>query len=92
MNDIIRADRLTKDYGNGNVLTDIDITIEKGEFASVMGQSGCGKSTLLYCISGMDKPTSGRVIFEGTDMSGLTAGQMQELRLNRMGFVFQKTG
>ena len=92
MNDIIRADRLTKDYGNGNVLTDIDLTIEKGEFASVMGQSGCGKSTLLYCVSGMDKPTSGRVIFEGTDMSGLTAGQMQELRLNRMGFVFQKTG
>ena len=92
MNDIIRADRLTKDYGNGNVLTDIDLTIEKGEFASVMGQSGCGKSTLLYCVSGMDKPTSGRVIFEGTDMSGLTAGQMQELRLKRMGFVFQKTG
>ncbi len=55
MNDIIRADRLTKDYGNGNVLTDVDLTIEEGEFAAVMGQSGCGKSTLLYCISGMDK-------------------------------------
>ena len=92
MNDIIRADRLTKDYGNGNVLTDIDLTIKKGEFAAVMGQSGCGKSTLLYCVSGMDKPTSGSVIFEGTDMSELNARQMQELRLKRMGFVFQKTG
>lgn len=92
MNDIIRADRLTKDYGNGNVLTDIDLTIKKGEFAAVMGQSGCGKSTLLYCVSGMDKPTLGSVIFEGTDMAGLNARQMQELRLKRMGFVFQKTG
>nr|MCR5000354.1 ABC transporter ATP-binding protein [Lachnospiraceae bacterium] len=92
MNDIIRADRLTKDYGNGNVLTDIDLTIKKGEFAAVMGQSGCGKSTLLYCVSGMDKPTSGSVIFEGTDMSELNPRQMQELRLKRMGFVFQKTG
>lgn len=91
-NTVIRVEGLTKDYGNGNVLTDVDLTIEKGEFAAVMGQSGCGKSTLLYCISGMDKPSSGRVIFEGTEMSGLNAKQMQELRLNRMGFVFQKTG
>ncbi len=92
MKDIIKVEGLSKDYGNGNVLTDVDLTIGKGEFAAVMGQSGCGKSTLLYCISGMDKPSSGRVIFEGTDMSGLTVKQMQELRLKRMGFVFQKTG
>ena len=92
MKDIIKAEGLTKDYGNGNVLTDVDLEISKGEFVAVMGRSGCGKSTLLYCISGMDKPTSGRVIFEGTDMAGLSDKKMQELRLKRMGFVFQKTG
>ncbi len=92
MSDMIKTEALTKDYGNGNVLTDINLEIKKGEFTAVMGQSGCGKSTLLYCISGMDKPTSGRVIFEGTDMSGLPDKKMQELRLKRMGFVFQKTG
>ncbi len=91
-NCIIRAEGLSRDYGSGNVLTDIDLTIDEGEFAAVMGQSGCGKSTLLYCISGMDKPTSGRVIFEGTDIAGLSDKKMQELRLKRMGFVFQKTG
>ncbi len=92
MSDMIKTEALTKDYGNGNVLTNINLEIKKGEFTAVMGQSGCGKSTLLYCISGMDKPTSGRVIFEGTDMSGLPDKKMQELRLKRMGFVFQKTG
>ena len=91
-NCIIRTEGLTRDYGNGNVLTDVDLEISRGEFVAVMGQSGCGKSTLLYCMSGMDKPTSGRVIFAGTDMACLTDKMMQELRLKRMGFVFQKTG
>jgi len=82
---------LGKNYGSNNILSNVDLKIEKGEFVAVMGQSGCGKSTLLYCISGMDKQTAGKICFDGVDMSELTNKQMQELRLQRMGFVFQKT-
>ena len=81
-----------KDYGTGDVLTDINLEVGTGEFVAIMGQSGCGKSTLLYCISGMDLPTKGEVFFEGTSLSELPPKKMQELRLTRMGFIFQKPG
>ena len=82
---------LCKNYSSNNILSNVDLRINKGEFVAIMGQSGCGKSTLLYCISGMDKPSGGRICFDGVDMADLTNKQMQELRLERMGFVFQKT-
>ena len=88
---ILETKGLCKSYGSNSVLSDVDLQIDNGEFIAVMGQSGCGKSTLLYCISGMDKPSAGRICFDGVDMSDLTDKQMQELRLERMGFVFQKT-
>ena len=88
---IMKTESLCKSYGGNTILSDIGIEIERGEVAAVMGQSGGGKSTLLYCMSGMDKPTSGRVYFDGADMTGMTPKQMQELRLGRMGFIFQKT-
>lgn len=88
---ILETKGLCKSYGSNSVLSDVDLRIDNGEFIAVMGQSGCGKSTLLYCISGMDKPSAGRICFDGVDMSDLTDKQMQELRLERMGFVFQKT-
>ena len=55
-----------------------------------MGRSGCGKSTLLYCVSGMDRPTSGEVFFDKRDMVSLTEKEMEKIRLEKMGFVFQK--
>lgn len=82
---------LCKNYGSNRILSDVDLQIHKGEYVAIMGQSGCGKSTLLYCISGMDKPSSGKVCFDGVDVADLSGRQMQELRLKRMGFVFQKT-
>ena len=88
---ILETKGLCKSYGLNSVLSDVDLQIDNGEFIAIMGQSGCGKSTLLYCISGMDKPSAGRICFDGVDMSDLTDKQMQELRLERMGFVFQKT-
>ena len=88
---ILETKGLCKSYGSNSVLSDVDLQIDNGEFIAIMGQSGCGKSTLLYCISGMDKPSAGRICFDGVDMSDLTDKQMQELRLERMGFVFQKT-
>lgn len=88
---ILEAKGLCKTYGSTNILSDMNLQIEKGEFVAIMGQSGGGKSTLLYSISGMDKPTGGTVTFDGVDMTALSPKQMQQLRLKRMGFVFQKT-
>ena len=87
---ILETKDLCKNYGANKILSDIDLQIDIGEFVAVMGQSGGGKSTLLYCISGMDDPSSGKIYFDGVDMADLSGRQMQELRLKRMGFVFQK--
>ena len=87
---ILETKGLCKNYGESKILSDIDLQIDIGEFVVIMGQSGCGKSTLLYCISGMDNPSSGKTYFDGIDLADLSGKQMQELRLQRMGFVFQK--
>ena len=87
---ILETKGLCKNYGANNILSNIDFQINNGEFVAVMGQSGGGKSTLLYCVSGMDHPSSGKICFDGVDMADLSSKQMQELRLKRMGFVFQK--
>ena len=87
---MIRVIGLCKKYGDIDILKDIDFHIGKGEFTAIMGQSGCGKSTLLYCVSGMDQPTAGEVYFEGQKLSAFSEKEMERLRLERMGFIFQK--
>lgn len=87
---MIRVSGLCKKYGDIDILKDIDFHIRKGEFTAIMGQSGCGKSTLLYCVSGMDQPTAGEVYFEGQKLSAFSEKEMERLRLERMGFIFQK--
>ena len=87
---ILNIQGICKNFEGNRVLKDVIFQIEKGEFVAVMGQSGCGKSTLLYSISGMDKPTKGEVFFEGRNLSGLSEKETEKLRLNRMGFIFQK--
>ena len=87
---ILETRGLCKSYGENNILSNVNLQVNKGEFIAIMGQSGCGKSTLLYCVSGMDEPTSGKRYFDGVDMAQLSGREMQELRLKRMGFVFQK--
>ena len=76
-------------YSN-NVLQNINLTIEEGEFVSIMGPSGSGKSTLLYTISGMDDMTAGNVIFDGDDISEMNDKELTKLRLRKMGFIFQQ--
>ena len=76
-------------YSN-NVLQNVDFKLEEGEFTAIMGPSGSGKSTLLYTLSGMDKMTSGKVYFDKEELSGLNHKQLTNLRLNKMGFVFQQ--
>ena len=73
-----------------NVLQNVDFKLNEGEFTAIMGPSGSGKSTLLYTLSGMDKMTSGSVIFDGEDMAHMNSKQLTSLRLHKMGFVFQQ--
>lgn len=94
MEKLLTADSLCKTYilkGNSNnVLRGVDLEIGEGEFVCVMGPSGSGKSTLLYTISGMDAMTSGKVEFDGRDISALGKKELAQLRLNEMGFIFQQ--
>jgi len=94
METVIQARGLCKTYivnkRQNNVLKNIDITIYKGEMVAVMGPSGSGKSTLLYCISSMDRVTSGEVLFCGTDLSKLDEKELSRMRLEEMGFIFQQ--
>ncbi len=68
----------------------VDLTIDEGQFLVIEGSSGSGKSTLLALLGGLDRPTSGQVLFEGRDMGALPDGKLAGLRLKAFGFVFQQ--
>ncbi len=70
-------------------LRGVNLTVEKGEFLSIMGPSGCGKTTLLNVIGGLDRPTSGRVIIDGVDITDMGEGKLARFRREKIGFVFQ---
>ena len=73
-----------------NILFDVNFSMKKGEMAAVMGPSGSGKSTLLYQLSGMDRPDKGEVLFDGENICAYSEDMRADLRLKRMGFVFQQ--
>lgn len=89
---VVEAANLEKTYMLGkvkvNALRGVNLKIEAGDFVSILGPSGSGKSTLLNLIGALDKPTSGRLLVEGTDISSLNDNQLTDLR-RRIGFVFQ---
>src|SRR2546426_2478554 len=66
------------------------VQVEQGEYVAIMGPSGCGKSTFLHIVGGMLKPTSGRVVIEGEDLTAMTDAQRTDLRRRKIGFVFQR--
>ena len=80
---------ITKDYGQGPVLSGISLDIQPGETVAVMGPSGSGKSTLLHCMSGVLTPTDGAVFFGETNIAKLSDTARSRLRLQHFGFVFQ---
>ena len=73
-----------------NILFDVNFSMKKGEMTAVMGPSGSGKSTLLYQLSGMDRPDKGEVLFDGENICTYSEDMRADLRLKRMGFVFQQ--
>jgi len=94
MKTIIETQKLCKTFSNGglqqHVLRNIDLNIYEGDFTVIMGASGAGKSTLLYALSGMDKPTLGKVIVGGEDITGMSTDELALFRRKNCGFVFQQ--
>jgi putative ABC transport system ATP-binding protein len=72
-----------------DALAGVTVSFEKGRYAAVMGPSGSGKSTLMHILAGLDRPTSGTVSLDGTEISSLDEGELTELRRDRFGFIFQ---
>lgn len=93
MSKVIQGIDIVKEFKMGNqvvrVLDNISVSIEAGEFVSIMGSSGSGKSTLLYLLGGLDKPTSGQIFINGKDILNLNDKQESILRRKDIGFVFQ---
>ncbi|MBN8671674.1 MAG: ABC transporter ATP-binding protein [Chitinophagales bacterium] len=83
------AENLVKKYGNLTVVKGVSLSIGKGEIVSVVGQSGAGKSTLLHLLGALDKPDSGSVLIDGTDIFKLPAKKQAAFRNKHIGFVFQ---
>lgn len=90
---ILHTEKLCKTFSNSgvqqHVIKNLDIEIHKGDFTVIMGSSGSGKSTLLYALSGMDKPTLGKVYFGDEDISGYSNDELAVFRRKNCGFVFQ---
>ena len=90
---LIELKNVSKIYGTGeaqtHALRGVDLQIERGDFVAVMGPSGSGKSTCMNILGCLDTPSSGRYLFEGLDVGGLTRNQRALLRRNYLGFVFQ---
>jgi putative ABC transport system ATP-binding protein len=90
---IIRLIRVAKVYHRGAVevpvLAELDLEVEQGEFLALMGPSGSGKSTILNLVSGIDTPSSGRVLVAGIDLAGMSGSALASFRSEHIGFIFQ---
>jgi putative ABC transport system ATP-binding protein len=92
---ILSTENVKMDFNVGGqiipVLKGISLNISQGDFAVIFGPSGCGKSTLLHCILGMEKPTSGKVIIDGADITTMIEDEIVQFRKTRIGIVFQQS-
>jgi putative ABC transport system ATP-binding protein len=91
---ILKTIDLKKSYKIGPLwepaLSGVNIEVQKGEFVSIVGPSGCGKSTLLHLLGGLHRPTSGRIFFDGDELTALPDATLTEVRRMKIGFVFQR--
>jgi len=90
---MVRVENLSKIYGSGDAevraLDNVSFSIEKGEFVAIIGSSGSGKSTLLHLLGGVDKPTSGKVFINGTDIYSLNESKLTIFRRRNIGLIYQ---
>ena len=87
---LLEAQNITRRLPEGvTLVADASLKVERGEFIAITGPSGSGKSSLLYLLGLLDRPTEGRVLLEGRDTASLSAAELANLRLKRLGFVFQ---
>jgi len=86
---MINIQQLNKYYGNLHVLKDIDLEINKGEIMAIVGPSGAGKTTLLQIAGTLDRPDSGKVIYDGVELSRLNDKKLSAFRNANIGFIFQ---
>ena len=95
MKNIIKTTGLCKSFSNGglqqHVLKNLNVEIYEGDFTIIMGASGAGKSTLLYSLSGMDKPTLGKIVFNDQEITDMSIDELAHFRRDNCGFVFQQT-
>ncbi|MCS5590069.1 MAG: ATP-binding cassette domain-containing protein, partial [Candidatus Thioglobus sp.] len=93
MNKIIKCQNLDYSYNDGkketSVLNTLNLNIGLGESIAILGQSGCGKSTLLNLLGGIDKPSSGKVLLNNTNLATLNETKITQLRAQHLGFVYQ---
>ncbi|MDE0719292.1 MAG: ABC transporter ATP-binding protein [Dehalococcoidia bacterium] len=93
---VITAVGVSRVFGSGDTavtaLSIINLTVERGDFLAVTGRSGSGKTTLLNLLSGLDKPSSGAVEFDGDDLANLREADLVDMRRHKIGFVFQSFG
>ena len=91
--EILRCSHLTKTYKSGasqvTALDDVNLTLERGSFTAIVGASGSGKSTLLHLLGGVDRPTSGNIFIEDTDISTLNMEELAIFRRRKVGLVYQ---
>jgi ABC-type lipoprotein export system ATPase subunit len=90
---IIVGNKLTKDFQLGDqwvhALREVDLRIPRGQFMAIMGPSGSGKSTLLYMLGGLDRPSSGAILFDGQRIDGMDGEELAQFRRETIGFIFQ---
>ena len=93
---ILTATEVSRVFGSGDTavtaLSSISLTVEQGDFLAVTGRSGSGKTTLLNLLSGLDRPSTGTVLFHGSDLADMREADLVNMRRHRIGFVFQSFG
>lgn len=91
--EILRCENVRKVYGSGSnqvvALDHIDLSVQKGEFVAIVGASGSGKSTLLHILGSVDRPTEGKVLIEGVDISAMNRTQAAVFRRRKVGLIYQ---
>ncbi|KRL90134.1 amino acid ABC transporter ATP-binding protein [Lactobacillus kalixensis] len=88
-NEMIEIEHLKKNFGHNEVLKDISAEVKKGQVICIIGPSGSGKSTFLRCLNMLETPTSGKIVFDGTDLASLKDGKELDQLREKMGMVFQ---